>query len=45
MNKFPKKLNVSVIVATIFYYPLIKLYNYLENNSIAITEPEEQGYV
>lgn len=41
MNKFLEKLKVSVIVATIFYYPLIKLYNYLENNEIAGTELEE----
>ncbi len=42
MNKFSKKLNVSAIVVTLFYHPLIKLYNYLENNSLERTEPEEQ---
>lgn len=41
MIKILSKLKMSAIVAAIFYTPLIKLYNYLENNDIEFIDIEE----
>ena len=43
MNKLWKGVSLSAIVSAIFYYPLIKLYNYIENN-IGGTEIEDEEY-
>ena len=44
MKNYLKAFSISAIISALFYNPLIRLYHYIEQNSIEGCEIEEEKY-